>query len=40
MGIGTKEDESNIGHVWAGGFHHVMAHSHLALILTYELFIS
>jgi hypothetical protein len=26
MGMGTKEDESSTGHVWAAGFHHVMAY--------------
>jgi hypothetical protein len=29
VGMGIKEDESSTGHVWAAGFHHVMAHSHL-----------
>jgi hypothetical protein len=33
MGMGTKEDESNIGHVWAAGFHRVTVHSHLAHVL-------
>jgi len=33
MGMGTKEDESITGHVWAAGFHHVMASSRLACIL-------
>jgi len=33
MGMGTKEDESSTGHVWAAGFHHVMARSHLAHVL-------
>jgi len=33
MGMGTKEDESSTGHVWAAGFHHVTARSHLARIL-------
>ena len=28
VGVGTKEDESSTGRVWAAGFHHVMAHSH------------
>jgi hypothetical protein len=41
MGMGTKEDESSTGHVWAAGFHHVMAYSSLACILKlYEAFIS
>jgi hypothetical protein len=31
--MGTKEDESNTGHVWAAGFHHVTARSHLAHVL-------
>jgi hypothetical protein len=26
---GAKEDESNIGRIWAVGFHHVTAHSRL-----------
>ena len=29
VGTGTKEDESSTGHVWAAGFHHVMARSQL-----------
>jgi hypothetical protein len=33
MGAGVKEDESSTGRVWAAGFHHVTAHSHLACIL-------
>jgi hypothetical protein len=33
MCIGAKEDESNFGHVWAAGFHYVMAHSRLARVL-------
>jgi len=33
MGTGTKEDKSSTGHVWAAGFHHVMAHSRLAHVL-------
>jgi len=33
VGMGTKEDESSIGRIWALGFHHVMAHSCLARIL-------
>jgi len=32
MGMGTKEDESSTGCVWAAGFHHVMACSRLARI--------
>jgi len=27
VGMGTKGDESSTGHIWAAGFHHVMAHS-------------
>jgi hypothetical protein len=33
MGTGTKEHESRAGHVWASGFHHVIAHSRLAGVL-------
>jgi len=33
MGMGTKEDESSTGHVWAAGFYHVTACSHLACVL-------
>jgi len=33
MGTGTKEDESSTGCVWAAGFHHVLACSHLAHIM-------
>jgi hypothetical protein len=32
VGMGKKEDESNIGHVWAAGFHHVTAYSHFARV--------
>jgi hypothetical protein len=32
MGTGAKEDESNTGHVWAAGFHHVTARSRLVHI--------
>ena len=41
MGTGTKEDESSTGHVWAAGFHHVMAHSCLTRVfkLTNRLFL-
>jgi hypothetical protein len=31
--MGAKEDESSTGHVWAAGFHHVTACSHLARVL-------
>jgi hypothetical protein len=31
--MGTKEDESSNGCIWAAAFHHVMAHSHLASVL-------
>jgi len=30
VGIGTKEDESSTGRVWAAGFHHVTARYRLA----------
>jgi hypothetical protein len=33
VSTGTKEDESSTGHVWAAGFHHGMARSHLARVL-------
>jgi len=33
VGMGTKEDESSTGCVWAVGFHHVMACSRLARVL-------
>jgi hypothetical protein len=33
LSMGAKEDESITGHVWAAGFHHVMACSRLAHIL-------
>jgi len=33
VGMGIKEDESSTGRVWAAGFHHVTARSHLAYIL-------
>ena len=41
MGAGTKEDESSTGHVWAAGFHHVMACYSLVhvLKLTNRLFL-
>jgi hypothetical protein len=29
----AKEDEPNTGHVWAAGFHRVMARYHLACVL-------
>jgi hypothetical protein len=32
-GMGTKEDESSTGRVWAAGFHHVTAPSCLARVL-------
>jgi len=31
--MGTKEDESSTECVWAAGFHHVTARSHLARVL-------
>jgi hypothetical protein len=33
MSMGVKEDESNIGCIWAAGFHHVTARSHLVHVL-------
>jgi len=33
VGMGTKEDESSTGCVWAAGFHHVTDRSRLARIL-------
>ena len=33
VGMGTKEDESSTGRVWAVGFHHVTARSRLARVL-------
>jgi hypothetical protein len=30
MGMGTKEDKSSNGDIWAPGFHRVMARYHLA----------
>jgi hypothetical protein len=33
MSTGAKEDESNTGHVWAAGFHHVTARSRWAVVL-------
>jgi hypothetical protein len=33
LSTGAKVDESSTGHVWAAGFHHVMARSRLAGIL-------
>ena len=32
VGTGTKEDKSSSGCVWAAGFHHVTARSHLARV--------
>jgi hypothetical protein len=32
---GAKEDESNTGHVWAAGFHHVTVRSRLARVLKF-----
>jgi hypothetical protein len=41
VSTGVKEHESSTGHVWAAGFHHVTARSHLAgvLKLTNHLFL-
>jgi hypothetical protein len=33
MTTGAKEAKSSTGHIWTAGFHHVMAHPHLAHIL-------
>jgi hypothetical protein len=33
VGTRKKEDESSTGRIWAAGFHHVMARSHLARVL-------
>ena len=33
VGTGRKEDESCTGHIWAAGFHRVMACSHLVCVL-------
>jgi hypothetical protein len=33
MSMGSKEDESSTGCVWAAGFHCVTARSHLAHVL-------
>jgi hypothetical protein len=30
VGMGTKQDQSSTRRMWAAGFHHVMACSHLA----------
>jgi hypothetical protein len=38
MGTGTKEGESSSGRVWAAGFHHVTARSHLACSLKHVYF--
>ena len=35
MGMGKKEDASSTGRVWAAGFHHVMARSHLACVFKF-----
>jgi len=32
MGTWKKEDESSTGRIWAAGFHHFTAHSHLARV--------
>jgi len=41
LGMGTKEDESSTGHVWAARFHHVTARSRLVrfMKLTNRLFL-
>jgi len=33
LGMGTKEDESSTGHIWAAAFHHDMVRSPLARVL-------
>jgi hypothetical protein len=33
VGMGTKEDESSTGRVWAAGYHHVTTRSRLAGVL-------
>jgi hypothetical protein len=33
MGMGTKKDGSCTGHIWAAGFYHVKARSHLSRVL-------
>jgi len=33
VGMGTEEDESSTGRVWAARFHHVTARSRLARVL-------
>jgi hypothetical protein len=35
MAMGTKEDESSTGCIWAAGFHHVTARSRLACDLKF-----
>jgi hypothetical protein len=35
ISMGAKEDESSTGCIWAAGFHHLTAHSHLAGILKF-----
>jgi hypothetical protein len=41
VGMGTKEDESSTGCIWAAGFHHVTACFHLVRVmkLTNRLFL-
>jgi hypothetical protein len=38
MSMGPKEDESSNGHIWAAGFHHVMAWFCLVHILKLHSF--
>jgi hypothetical protein len=40
MGMGTKEDESSTGRIWAAGFHQLTACPRLAHFETYEPFVS
>jgi hypothetical protein len=41
ISTGANEDESSTGRIWAAGFHHIMARSHLVhvLKLLYRLFL-
>jgi len=41
VGMGKKKDASSTGHIWAAGFHHITARSHLAHVfkLTNHLFL-
>jgi hypothetical protein len=37
--MGTKEDESSTGRIWAAGFHHVTDHSCLAHVLKRPVYV-